>query len=101
MVSGRSADGGAHRSRSSSRWSRRRRGSVPNEAGLRSLGTTPSTPQEAGADPVANEQGLLALGTEIDKASTGRRGRRGRRGKPISRRRRRIQWVLGILGLVI
>jgi LCP family protein required for cell wall assembly len=55
--------------------------------------------------PVANEQGLLALGAQIDGTGRGtaRRTAHGARRRPrtTSRRRRRIKWTIGIIAAVI
>src|ERR1700761_9356931 len=73
----------------------RRRGSVPNEAGLRALGS--SSPGSSGEAPVANEQGLRTLGAQIDRASS--RPGRTRRGRRRWSRRRKV--VTGLLTVVV
>ena len=80
-------------------WPRRTRRA--SEAGLAALGTgdaeaaddDESRAEDVAEDdgrPVANKAGLLALGAQIDKARPKR-----------SRRRRRIYWAVGVVGLVI
>ena len=71
-------------------------GTVPNEEGLRALGDRSGA---GGSEKVANEAGLLALGQQVDRASTSGGGRRGRhRAKP---RHRGLVWGLGLAGLVV
>jgi LCP family protein required for cell wall assembly len=90
---------------------RRRRRSVPNEAGLRALGSEASGP----GDSVPNESGLRALGAQIDRTNAQsasrsksrtksqraahRRAGLRRSGKPRWSRRRKV--LAGCLGVLL
>ncbi|HLN15186.1 MAG TPA: LCP family protein [Acidimicrobiales bacterium] len=65
---------------------RRQRGKLPNEEGLRALGSQIDGGVPPSTGPVANEGGLNALGQQIDR-SGGRRGRKRRRPRRSLRRR--------------